>query len=204
MRFGSFKWRSPAGTSDTTECRIIDPRIESLSVSLACNRRVSQLQRSLGVKQFTPNPRFPSGARECTVGAPWRDCSTIMDTLRLLHRHRYSPGTVVGFGSNVAVPLTSGEGLLSGLKLKKHDQELTLGSKVGLLQESGHTPGRRRTAGCSQKQSPVLRALGHLSHREASHEFQSQDCPGVDGKIVPLDYTVSKLRILKVARKREF
>jgi hypothetical protein len=36
-------------------------------------------------------------------------------------------------GSYLAVPLTSGGGLLSGVKLKKHDQELTLGSKVGLL-----------------------------------------------------------------------
>ena len=35
-------------------------------------------------------------------------------------------------GSNLAVPLTSGGGLLSGVKLKKHDQKLTLGSKVGL------------------------------------------------------------------------
>ena len=41
------------------------------------------------------------------------------------------------FGSYLAVPLTSGGGLLSGVKLKKHDQELTLGSKVGFLQESG-------------------------------------------------------------------
>ena len=45
------------------------------------------------------------------------------------------------FGSYLAVPLTSGGGLLSGVKLKKHDQELTLGSKVGLLQESGALPG---------------------------------------------------------------
>ena len=57
-------------------------------------------------------------------------------------------------GSNLAVPLTSGGGLLSGVKLKKRDQELTLGSKVELLQESGHTPGRHRTAGC--KPQPEL------------------------------------------------
>jgi hypothetical protein len=41
----------------------------------------------------------------------------------------------VGLGSNLAVPLTSDGGLLSGVKLKKQDQELTLGSKVGLLAE---------------------------------------------------------------------
>src|SRR4029453_5906191 len=39
--------------------------------------------------------------------------------------------------------------------MKKHDQELTLGSKVGLLQESGHTPGRHRTAGCSHGTNPL-------------------------------------------------
>ena len=38
-----------------------------------------------------------------------------------------------GWGSYLAVPLTSGGGLLSGVKLKKEDQKLTLGSKVGLL-----------------------------------------------------------------------
>jgi hypothetical protein len=37
------------------------------------------------------------------------------------------------WGSHLAVPRTPGGGLLCGLKLKKHDQELTLGSKVGLL-----------------------------------------------------------------------
>ena len=37
----------------------------------------------------------------------------------------------VRFGSYLAVPLTSGGGLLSGVKLKE-DQKLTLGSKVGL------------------------------------------------------------------------
>jgi hypothetical protein len=54
-------------------------------------------------------------------------------------------------GSYLAVPLTYGGGLPSGVKLKKHDQELTLGSKVGLLQESGRTPRRPRAAGCSQE-----------------------------------------------------
>jgi hypothetical protein len=44
-----------------------------------------------------------------------------------------STGPKVGCGSYLAVPLTSGGGLLSGVKLKKEDQELTLGSKVGLL-----------------------------------------------------------------------
>jgi hypothetical protein len=42
----------------------------------------------------------------------------------------------VGLGSDLAVPLTSGGGLLSGVKLKKAYQKLTLGSKVGLLQEA--------------------------------------------------------------------
>jgi hypothetical protein len=77
----------------------------------------------------------------------------------------------VGFGSNLAVPLTSGGGLLSGVKLKKEDQKLTLGSKVGLLQESGHTPWRPRTAGCSQEltwnchsdRTPVNPEPGHAS-----------------------------------------
>ena len=51
----------------------------------------------------------------------------------------------VGFGSNLAVPLTSGGGLLSGVKLKKEDQKLTLGSKVGLPLQSSHTPRRPQT-----------------------------------------------------------
>jgi hypothetical protein len=55
------------------------------------------------------------------------------------------------FGSYLAVPHTSGGGLLSGLKQNKHDQELTLGSKVGLLQESGRPPWRPRTAECSHE-----------------------------------------------------
>ena len=66
----------------------------------------------------------------------------------------------VRIGSYLAVPLTSGGGLLSGVKLKKHDQELTLGSKVGLLQESGRTPWRPRTAGCSHKPTWHLICLG--------------------------------------------
>jgi hypothetical protein len=37
------------------------------------------------------------------------------------------------------------------VKLKKHDQELTFGSKVGLLQESGRRPWQPRTAECSQQ-----------------------------------------------------
>ena len=63
------------------------------------------------------------------------------------------PQTLVRGGAYLAVPLTSGRGLLSAAKLKKHDQELTLGWKVGLLQESGYTPGRHRTAGCSHIQT---------------------------------------------------
>jgi hypothetical protein len=39
-------------------------------------------------------------------------------------------------GSHPAVPLTSGGRLLSDVKLKHRGQELTLGSKVGLLQEA--------------------------------------------------------------------
>jgi hypothetical protein len=42
--------------------------------------------------------------------------------------------------SYLAVPLTSGGGPLSGVKLKKEDQKLTLGSKVGLPLQSSHTP----------------------------------------------------------------
>ena len=45
----------------------------------------------------------------------------------------------VGFGSNLAVLLTSGGGLLSGVKLKKEDQKLTLGSKVGLPLQSTYS-----------------------------------------------------------------
>jgi hypothetical protein len=62
----------------------------------------------------------------------------------------------VGLGSDLAVPLTSGGGLLSGVKLKKAYQKLTLGSKVGLLQEAailrggieqpGVAKGRHRSA----------------------------------------------------------
>jgi hypothetical protein len=36
------------------------------------------------------------------------------------------------------------------VKLKKHDQELTFGSKVGLLQESGHTPGGLERPGVAE------------------------------------------------------
>ena len=42
-------------------------------------------------------------------------------------RRRPATPTKVGFGSYLAVPLTSGGDLLSGVKLKKEDQKLTLG-----------------------------------------------------------------------------
>jgi hypothetical protein len=61
----------------------------------------------------------------------------------------------VSFGSNLAVPLAPGGGPLSDVKLKKQDQELTLGLEVGLPLESSHTPRRPRTAGCSQDRSCV-------------------------------------------------
>jgi hypothetical protein len=51
-------------------------------------------------------------------------------------------------GSHPALPLTLGGGLLSDVKLKKWGQELTLARKVGLLQDSGHTARRPRTAAC--------------------------------------------------------
>ena len=50
----------------------------------------------------------------------------------------------VSFGSYLTVPLTSGGGLLSGVKLKKEDQKLTLGSKVGLPLESSLLRGDRK------------------------------------------------------------
>ena len=62
----------------------------------------------------------------------------------------------VGFGSYLAVPLTSGGGLLSGVKLKKEDQKLTLGSKVGLPLQSSYTPRRPQTPACSQDRTCVL------------------------------------------------
>ena len=37
------------------------------------------------------------------------------------------------------------------VKLKKEDQKLTSGSKVGLPLQSSHTPRRRRTAACSHE-----------------------------------------------------
>jgi hypothetical protein len=37
------------------------------------------------------------------------------------------------------------------MKLKKHDQELTLGSKVGLPLQSSHIPRRPQTPACSQE-----------------------------------------------------
>ena len=40
---------------------------------------------------------------------------------------RFHAAVKVRVGSYLAVPLTSGGGLLSGLKLKKDDQKLTLG-----------------------------------------------------------------------------
>ena len=64
---------------------------------------------------------------------------------------RYFNPTYVADGSNLAVPLTSGGGLLSGVKLKKEDQKLTLGSKVGLPLQSSHTPRRPQTPACSQE-----------------------------------------------------
>ena len=57
---------------------------------------------------------------------------------------------IVRIGSHLAVSLTSGGGLLSGLKLKQQDQKPTLGSKVGLLLESSHTPRRPQTPACSR------------------------------------------------------
>ena len=48
------------------------------------------------------------------------------------------------------------------MKLKKQDPELTLDSTVGLLQESGHTPGRHRTAGCTQRTNPLSREGARL------------------------------------------
>ena len=47
----------------------------------------------------------------------------------------------VGLGSNLAVPLTSGGGLLSGAKLKREDQEVTLGLEGRLA------PGKKRYSG---------------------------------------------------------
>jgi hypothetical protein len=41
-----------------------------------------------------------------------------------------------GQGSCIVVPLTPGGGVLSDVKLKKQDQVLTLGSKVGLLRKA--------------------------------------------------------------------
>ena len=54
------------------------------------------------------------------------------------------------FGSYLAVPLTSGGGLLSGVKLKKEDQELTSGSKSACPANS-HTPQRPQTPACSHE-----------------------------------------------------
>jgi hypothetical protein len=59
-------------------------------------------------------------------------------------------------GSHLAVPLTSGGGLLSGVELKEGGQEPTLGSKVGLPLESSHDPRRPRSAACSQKLTSML------------------------------------------------
>src|SRR5262245_31197983 len=68
--------------------------------------------------------------------------------IRAPHRSELRPADG-SYGSHLAVPLTSGGGALSDVKPKKHDQELTLGSKVGLLQESGHTSRWPRGAECS-------------------------------------------------------
>jgi hypothetical protein len=63
-------------------------------------------------------------------------------------------------GPYLAVPLTYGGGLLSGVKLKKHDQELTLGSKVGLLHEptSNATRGVRHHSFARQARSASSQA----------------------------------------------
>jgi hypothetical protein len=81
---------------------------------------------------------------------------------QVILRRRQAARAKLGFGSYLAVPLTSGGRLLRGVKLKKHDQELPSGSKVGLLQESGRTPRRPRAAGCSQELTLMLQltALG--------------------------------------------
>jgi hypothetical protein len=68
-------------------------------------------------------------------------------------------------------PLTSGGGLLSGVKLKKEDQKLTLGSKVGLPLQSSHTPRRPQTPACSQGDDLIQDLFGQrLAIREAGDD----------------------------------
>jgi hypothetical protein len=66
--------------------------------------------------------------------------------------------------SSLAVPLTSGGGLLSGVKLKKHDQELTLGSKVGLRRKAAILGGSLEPPGVARN----CRLPPHVHQRRRS------------------------------------
>ena len=80
----------------------------------------------------------------------------------------------VGLGSYLAVPLTSGGGLLSGVKLRKEDQKLTFGSKVGLPLQSSHIPRRpKRLPGA--KNRPGKHPLGSCLTK---HRFIETRVPG--------------------------
>ena len=87
-----------------------------------------------------------SGESDCTGFPLAADGASNQLVLQPSAKHRECR-----LGSYLAVPLTSGGGLLFDMKLKKHDQELTLSSKVGWLLESSHTPLRPQTPAYSQE-----------------------------------------------------
>jgi hypothetical protein len=94
---------------------------------------------------------------------------------RRMTERAQSARLVVCSGSHLAVPRTPGGGPVSGLKRKKHDQELTLGSKVGSLQESGRPPWRHRTAGCSPR--PTFSGNAHAFSSRLSSLTKRQSVP---------------------------
>ena len=102
-----------------------------------CGRRFGPECKPVSIHQGrSPLPGALIAATQLTPGAVSRRSRSNSAQHRRLARLRDDGPKLIGqrskvpFGSYLAVPLTSAGGLLSGVKLKKEDQRLTLGSKV--------------------------------------------------------------------------